>query len=460
MVLGHPRLRRKRDDLGGGMPAPWRDGAGRASRLFLLVVLLAFASVAHAQVQTTFWDARRLLSSTTESTVRLLEKDREVAQVERARVQQFVDVIDRIGSHFSIAPEIVLIQGQAPNAFATRGKDGKPLVGVNLPMLDLAGTDPDLAAVVVGHEMAHLQLNHLDEGRQRAAAIGVLSVIVGAVAGYNVAKRGVNPAPVVDLALIGGALTNRKFDRDQEREADDVGITAMYRAGYDVYAAPRLWERMQQIGGGGSGWWLSTHPAHDERIEALRKTAVALNQQGPQPTVVATAATVPAATSTAPAPAAPDRTSAPTLATPQQGPTLATGVVTRTEVVQMLPPAGRTGDSAWCLAASDGTQAACSYAYWSDCNAARPNAAFRCLGRDAEELQARTATVAPPPSQPTTIGEPAAALASPAPPVSSSAPTSDGPTARRLRELLQLRKEGLITESEYNAKRQAILSEL
>ena len=442
------------------MPAPWRNGAGRALRLFLLVVQLAFASFAHAQGQPTFWDARRLLSSTTEPTVRLLEKDREVARVERARVQQFVDVIDRIGGQFSIAPEIVLIQGQAPNAFATRGKDGKPLVGVNLPMLDLAGTDPDLAAVVVGHEMAHLQLNHLDEGRQRAAAIGVLSVIVGAVAGYNVAKRGVNPGPVVDLALIGGALTNRKFDRDQEREADDVGIKAMYRAGYDVHAAPRLWERMQQIGGGGSGWWLSTHPAHDERIEALRKTAVALNPQGPQPTLVATAATAPAATSPAPAPAAPDTTSAPTLATPESSATLATGVVTRTEVAQAMPPRGRTGDSAWCLAASDGTQAVCSYASWSDCNAARPNSTFRCLGRDAEELQARTATVAPPPSQPTPIGEPAAALASPASPVSSSAPAAEGPTARRLRELLQLRKEGLITESEYNAKRQAILSEL
>ena len=442
------------------MPAPWRDDAGRALRLFLLVVQLAFASCAYAQGQPTFWDARRLLSSTTERTVRLLEKDHEVARVERARVQQFVDVIDRIGSQFSIAPEIVLIQGKAPNAFATRGKEGKPLVGVNLPMLDLVGTDPDLAAVVVGHEMAHLQLNHLDEGRQRAAAIGVLSVIVGAVAGYNVAKRGVSPGPVVDLALIGGALTNRKFDRDQEREADDAGIKAMYQAGYDVHAAPRLWERMQQIAGGGSGWWLSTHPAHDERIDALRKTAVALNPLGPQPTLVATAATAPAATSPAPASAAPDTPSAPTLAAPESSATLATGVVTRTEVAQAMPPAGRTGDSAWCLTASDGAQAVCSYASWSDCNATRPNATFRCLGRDAEELQARTATVAPQPSQPIPIGAPAAALASPAPPALSSAPASDSPTARRLRELLKLRKEELITESEYNAKRQAILSEL
>ena len=80
-------------------------------------------------------------------------------------------------------------------------------------MLRLAGDDSDLAAVVVGHEMAHLQLNHMDEGQKRAAAIGVLSVIAGAVAGYNVAKRGGDGAPAMDLAAdMAAQLVNRKFD--------------------------------------------------------------------------------------------------------------------------------------------------------------------------------------------------------------------------------------------------------
>lgn len=473
----------------------------RAWTRFVVVVALAtFATVAQAQ-STTIWDARKLLSGTSESTVRLLERDREVARVDRGQVQRFVDVVDKIGSQFSIYPEVVLMKGEGPNAFATR-KDGKPVVGVNLPMLRLTGTDPDLAAVVVGHEMAHLQLDHMDEGRKRQVAIGVLSIIAGAVAGYSVAKHGVNPAPVVELAALGGALTNRKFDRDQEREADDLGIKAMYQAGYDVHAAPRLWEEMQRTTTGGSGWWLSTHPAHTERIETLRQTAIALRPQGPQPTMVASAAPTLAVTPDVPANATP---------APEARPTGAMTLVTS---------AGKTGSSAWCLAAADGSQAVCSYATWSECHDARPNASHRCLGRDSDLIQTAQpnqpasasagvgdqvwcladAEANPPRCQYATYeacaaakpddryrcisGEPgygvaAATAVGPSTPagelVPPAAPAAIAPergalpaataapesvTARRLRELLQLRRDGLITDAEYASKRKAILSEL
>jgi hypothetical protein len=125
-------------------------------------------------------------------------------------------------------------------------------------------------------------------------------LIAGAALGYNVARRGVDPTAVLELSAIGGTLVNRKFDRDQERAADELGMKAMHAAGYDVHAAPRVWVAMSRVTSGGSGWWTSTHPSHVERIEALEKMAVAMKPNGATASVM-----VASAQSSAPPAAAP-----------------------------------------------------------------------------------------------------------------------------------------------------------
>lgn len=59
-----------------------------------------------------------------------------------------------------------------------------------------------------------------------------------------------------------------KFGRDQEREADEIGIREMHTGGYDAGAASRFWIAMMQSGARGSASWWASHPA--EHIDVWR----------------------------------------------------------------------------------------------------------------------------------------------------------------------------------------------
>lgn len=265
------------------MPSSFRIRVG--------IVICLLAASFQAAAGELFWDARKLVArngATGTTTLRATD-GKEVQAVDNARVATVVEVVDQIGPHFGLRPEVGIIAGKSPNAFATRNKEGQPLVVFNTAMLDVTGTDKDLTAAVVGHELGHLHLKHVEETQQRQAAVNVIALIAGAALGYNVAKRGVDASGVLDLSMFGGAMVNRKFDRDQERAADEVGIKAMNASGYDVYAAPRMWVAMNRVTTGGSGLWLSTHPSHAERIESLTRMAVAMRPQGTATTMVASA---------------------------------------------------------------------------------------------------------------------------------------------------------------------------
>ena len=69
------------------------------------------------------------------------------------------------------------------------------------------------------------------------------------------------------------------YSRTHEHEADDVGLTYMWKAGYDPDAGARLWEKMAAQSRSGVPEFLSTHPAPEKRIENLRRLAAALKRQ-------------------------------------------------------------------------------------------------------------------------------------------------------------------------------------
>ncbi len=124
-------------------------------------------------------------------------------------------------------------------------------------------------AVVMGHEVAHAIANHGRERMSQQMALnGILSI--GSVA----ATTSENQIDDILLQAVGAAspLGMLKFGRDQESEADHIGLIFMAMAGYNPAAAPEFWERMAAMSGSSQQpEFLSTHPSSTTRIANLRK---------------------------------------------------------------------------------------------------------------------------------------------------------------------------------------------
>lgn len=136
-------------------------------------------------------------------------------------------------------------------------------------------------AVVMGHEVAHALANH---GGERMSQGMIAQMGLGTLA----AAMGENPSLTRQLLLqsigMGTQLGVLKFSRDNESEADHIGLILMAKAGYDPRAATSFWERMSALSGGQAPpEFLSTHPASETRVkdlEALMPEALKYYKEG------------------------------------------------------------------------------------------------------------------------------------------------------------------------------------
>lgn len=129
-------------------------------------------------------------------------------------------------------------------------------------ILDQLNLTDDEIAVIMGHEIAHALREHARErlAKQRLTSFSVtaVAIVFGEAAGQ--------------LANAGGGLYGLKFGRNDETEADLIGMELAARAGYNPAAGITLWEKMAKVGSKGQPpQWLSTHPSHTSRIEFIRK---------------------------------------------------------------------------------------------------------------------------------------------------------------------------------------------
>lgn len=124
-------------------------------------------------------------------------------------------------------------------------------------------TDPEIAAIM-GHEVAHALREH---GRERVSnAMGQQLLLELALGGKS------NSAEQIKLAQqVGNLLITLPNSRENESEADRIGIELAARAGYDPMGAVNVWRKMAAAGGGGTPEFLSTHPSHATRISELTK---------------------------------------------------------------------------------------------------------------------------------------------------------------------------------------------
>jgi Zn-dependent protease with chaperone function len=155
--------------------------------------------------------------------------------------------------------EVNLIGSQQINAFCMPG--GK--IAVFTGLIDkLRATDDELA-MVVGHEMAHALREHARERIAKSEGTGALLSLGAQLFGLG---------QLGDVAAnIGTQLLTLKFSRDDETEADLVGLELGARAGFDPRAAMSLWEKMERAASGSSGGFLSTHPSGPDRLRRLQE---------------------------------------------------------------------------------------------------------------------------------------------------------------------------------------------
>jgi predicted Zn-dependent protease len=155
--------------------------------------------------------------------------------------------------------EINTLTTDEMNAYAMPG--GKIMVYSGL-VEKLQLTDAELAAVI-GHEISHALREHTRERVSRAYAQQIALAGLAAVTG---AGEG-----AVDLANQVASVTFQlPHSREQESEADVMGLELMARAGYDPHAAVRVWEKMQAAEKSSPPQFLSTHPSAPNRISQLQ----------------------------------------------------------------------------------------------------------------------------------------------------------------------------------------------
>jgi predicted Zn-dependent protease len=152
--------------------------------------------------------------------------------------------------------EIMLINSPTINAFCMPG--GK--IAVFTGLIDRLELTDDELALVLGHEIAHALREHARERAAKRALTNfgalALSLIVGGAAG--------------ELARAGGGLMTLKFSRDDEREADLIGMELAARAGYNPTAGLTLWAKMTRAATGAPPMWLSTHPSGEDRTRRIK----------------------------------------------------------------------------------------------------------------------------------------------------------------------------------------------
>ena len=160
--------------------------------------------------------------------------------------------------------EVAVFEDDTPNAFALPGQK----IGVHTGILKVAQNQDQLAAVI-GHEIGHVLAHHSNERISQQFATKSGMVLTQILAGSSASS----PSGQLLLGALGlgaqyGILL--PFSRNQESEADLIGLDLIAKSGFDPRESIDLWQNMAAAGGPSPVEFLSTHPSHQTRIRDLQ----------------------------------------------------------------------------------------------------------------------------------------------------------------------------------------------
>ena len=154
--------------------------------------------------------------------------------------------------------EVNLIGSSQINAFCMPG--GK--IAFYSGILDKLKLTYDEVAMVMGHEIAHALREHARERMGKNAATGIGANVLSQLLGLGQLGQ--------TVTHYGAQLLTLEFSREDESEADLVGMELGARAGYDPRAGITLWQKMGVASKGAPPQWLSTHPSGSNRIAQIQ----------------------------------------------------------------------------------------------------------------------------------------------------------------------------------------------
>ena len=211
-------------------------------------------------------------------------------QVEQAAAQQYQQMMDQAKAQRALAPanhpqlirlreiakriipqagawnerakqwrwEVNLLGSPQLNAFCMPG--GK--IAFYYGILEKLKLSDDEVATIMGHEVAHALREHARERMAKTTATRLGASVLSSLLGLgNVGDS---------LLNMGGQLLTLTFSREDESEADLVGMELAARAGYNPSAGVSLWQKMARASEGAPPQWLSTHPAGPTRIRDIQ----------------------------------------------------------------------------------------------------------------------------------------------------------------------------------------------
>jgi predicted Zn-dependent protease len=205
------------------------------------------------------------------------EVERTMGLVRETRVTGYVSDVGRrlTAASPDVAWTFSVADDEEPNAFALPGG----YVYVSRGLLALLNSEDELAGVM-GHEIGHVQARHAMRRVTAATPFAVLFGVPAAVLG--VVSPGLGGV-VAGAGKLAGGVVLAPYSREQEREADRLGMQLAAAAGWDpagLSSALRTLARASQLSGSdpARSSFLSTHPATAERVEDTARAAGALSR--------------------------------------------------------------------------------------------------------------------------------------------------------------------------------------
>lgn len=191
------------------------------------------------------------------------EMVKRIGQRMSTAVQQYLSSIGKQDLVSGYQWEFNLVNNNEANAWCMPG--GKVVVYTGI--LPVAQNENGLA-VVMGHEIAHAVARHGNErmSQQLTAQLGGIALSTALSSKPEQTKQIFNTAYGV-----GSQLGMLAYSREQESEADEMGLYFMALAGYNPNEAVTFWSRMAQQSGGQSVEFLSTHPSNSRRIAQIKE---------------------------------------------------------------------------------------------------------------------------------------------------------------------------------------------